>query len=59
MILEDITVKDKIEAAKDEARDERTEEIAKNMKNDGKPYNEITKYTGLPIETIENRLLIP
>jgi predicted transposase/invertase (TIGR01784 family) len=49
MWIEEITVEDEIAAA----RDERTEEIALKMKDAGKPYSEISEFTGLSIETIE------
>jgi predicted transposase/invertase (TIGR01784 family) len=41
------------EVWQEESREDEREKIARNMKNDGKPLNEIMKYTGIPIETIE------
>ena len=42
--------------AKDEGRDERNLEIARNMKADGESIEKIMKYTGLKKEEIENLL---
>jgi predicted transposase/invertase (TIGR01784 family) len=36
-----------------ESRVENTLEIARKMKNAGRPLNEITEFTGLPAKTIE------
>lgn len=40
--------------ARDEGRDERNLEIARNMKADGEPMEKIMRYTGLTKEEIEN-----
>jgi predicted ArsR family transcriptional regulator len=49
MILEDITVEDEIEAA----REERAEEIAKKLKEQGYSTDKIHSATGISFEDIE------
>jgi hypothetical protein len=49
MILEDITVEDEIEAA----REERAEEIAKKLKEHGDSPEKIHSVTGISFEDIE------
>jgi predicted transposase/invertase (TIGR01784 family) len=69
MLLEDITVEDEIEAAREEGMEDGIEigvekgigigsersrlEIARKMKIAGKPLNEIADFTGLPTEEIK------
>jgi hypothetical protein len=53
MLLTEWNWDDAMDVRFEEGGDERAEKIARSMKNDGKPLDEIIKYTGVPIETIE------
>jgi predicted transposase YdaD len=50
--LEDITVEDEIEAAYEDGREERAEEIALNALKEGLPVETIKKITGIDTDTI-------